>query len=521
VSMSTIRLTVLGGALLAAANLAAAQPSYLGAPPSSYTPPSPVAAYGQGLSQSDAQGLLAVLAAAKSGDGARIRAAMAGLYDPLASRIALWALADAAPDSLGEQETASVASLPAGWPRGDRRQIAAQREQLVAELDDEFETGWTALTRFDNPKIADDHFARLQQMSQAPLTQSRALYWRGRAAEAMGDGLAAQLFYSQAAEYPTTFYGQLAAAKTASPVISLGHDPQITAADRAAFEGLEPVRAARLLAQIGAKDTFDTFVTALSDALPNTTQEAQLVDLARDEGDQSLAMRVVRNAARRGFILPDRGYPIRATPSGYDAPEAAFVLGIVRQESSFDPMAHSGAGARGMMQLMPATAQSVANRLGVGYGDLYDADYNMTLGSAFLGQLVGQFDGSYVMAAAAYNAGPGRPPQWAATCGDPRSAGVDPVNFIECIPFDETRNYVMRVLEATQVYRARLRGGTAPITLADDLKRGGYGHVGGYIAPAPAITRTAVADPPYPRPIGSSASQATMAPIPDPVSPEP
>jgi len=526
VSMSAIRLTALSvGTLLAAGGFASAQPSYPGAPyapPSSYVPPSPVTSYGQGqgLSQSDVQGLSMVLAAARTGGSTRIRSAMDGLYDPLARRIALWALADVAPDSLGEQETAIMANLPVGWPRADRHQIAAQREQLVEQLDDEFETGWTALTRFNNPSVADEHFVRLQQMSQAPLTQSRALYWRGRVADAMGDGLAAQLFYSQAAEYPTTFYGQLAAAKTANPVISLGHDPLITASDRAQFEGLEAVRATRLLAQIGAKDTFETFVVALSEGLPTATQEALLVDLAADLGSQTLAMRVVRNAARRGFILPDRGYPLRTTPSGYSAPETAFVLGIVRQESSFDPMAHSGAGARGIMQLMPATAQSVANHLGLGYGDLYDASYNMTVGSAFLGQLVGQFDGSYVMAAAAYNAGPGRPPQWAATCGDPRSSSVDPVNFIECIPFDETRNYVMRVLEATQVYRARLHGGTAPITLADDLKRGGYGHVGGYVASTPMPTSTVAASTPYSHPVGSSASPAVMAPIPDPIGSE-
>jgi soluble lytic murein transglycosylase len=511
-SMPRNRFTVLTvGALLATTRLAFAQPSYTDAPPSPYTPPSPAASYGQGMSQSDAQALQTVLNAAKFGDGAGIRAAMGGLYDPLARRIALWALADAAPNSMSDQEAQSAGSLPAGWPRADRRQVAAQRQQLVDALDSEFETGWTALTRFNNPKIADDYFARLQQMSQTPLTQSRALYWRGRTAEAMGDGLAAQLLYSQAAAYPTTFYGQLAATRTATPVITLGHDPEITAADRAAFESLEPVRAARLLAQIGAKDTFETFVTALSDSLPTASQEALLTDLARELGSQSLGMRVVRNAARRGFILPERGYPIRATPHGYDAPEAAFVLGVVRQESNFDPMAHSGAGARGMMQLMPATAQAVANRLGVGSGDLYDATYNMTLGSAFLGQLVSQFDGSYVMAAAAYNAGAGRPAQWASGCGDPRSPGTDPVNFIECIPFDETRNYVMRVLEATQVYRARLRGGTAPDTLADDLKRGGYGHVGGYVA-----TRTAGAYAPYPRPTGPGAPAVTMAPISDP-----
>jgi soluble lytic murein transglycosylase len=169
---------------------------------------------------------------------------------------------------------------------------------------------------------------------------------------------------------------------------------------------------------------------------------------------------------------------LRSPPLGPDAPETAFVLGITRQESSFNPLARSGAGARGMMQLMPATARSVARRLGLAYssGALDNPDYNMKLGSAYLGQLVDQYSGSYVMAAAAYNAGPGRPTTWSSACGDPRGSAMDPLDFIECIPFSETRDYVMRVMEATQVYRARLHGGVAPLTLQDDLKRGAFGY---------------------------------------------
>ncbi|HEY5107022.1 MAG TPA: lytic transglycosylase domain-containing protein [Caulobacteraceae bacterium] len=342
----------------------------------------------------------------------------------------------------------------------------------------QFFAGWIALTRLKDAKLADSHFAALQTIGQSPLTQSRALYWRGRAALAMGDPLGAQLFFGQAARYYTTFYGQLSAANTGLTTITLGRDPQITAADRATFEAREPVRAARLLAQAGAKDTFKSFVADLSETLPTTADEAQLVDLARGYGDQELSMRVVRNAAKRDLILPERGYPIRTPPAAFGAPEGSFVLGITRQESGFDPRARSGAGARGMMQLMPGTAQVIARRLGVAYAtdELKDPDYNMQLGSAFLGQLVGQFGGSYVMATAAYNAGPSRPSEWSLLCGDPRSASTDPVNFIECIPFSETRDYVMRVLEATQVYRARLNGGAAPLTLAADLKRGAYGY---------------------------------------------
>jgi soluble lytic murein transglycosylase len=516
--MSPTRLAILTLTVcLAMADVADGQPSSRYEPPSPYDPPPRLMGYGQTLSQSDAQALRMTLEASASGNGAAIRTAMAGVSDPLARKIALWALADNAPSSLSDEEARSLATLPLGWPRTDRGQIAAQRQQLVNALDAEFQSGWTALIRLHNPSIADQHFARIQAMSQTPLTQSRALYWRGRTAEAMGEASVAELFYAQAARYTTTFYGQLAAAKAAAPVIVLGHDPEITATDRSEFESLEPVRAARLLAQIGAKNSFETFVKALSDTLPSASQEALLVDLAQGQGDQTLAMRVVRNAARRGFILPERGYPIRPTPRRYDAPEAAFVLGIVRQESSFDPMAHSGAGARGMMQLMPATARGVASRLGLDEGDLYDATYNMTLGSAFLGQLVDRFDGSYVMAAAGYNAGPNRPGQWAADCGDPRTTTSDAVNFIECIPLDETRDYVMRVLEATQVYRARLNGGMAPITLADDLKRGGHPYGAASVnRPPPTAWTGGASAPSYSRSAGPAEPRDTMAPIPNP-----
>lgn len=190
-------------------------------------------------------------------------------------------------------------------------------------------------------------------------------------------------------------------------------------------------------------------------------------------------MKAARAAATRNLILTDRAYPYRTPPSAPNAPEPALVLGITRQESGFDPGVRSHADARGMMQLLPSTAKIVARRIGEPYpgpAALYEADYNMRLGSAFLGQLVNQFSGSYLMAAAGYNAGPGRPVQWAATCGDPRGGGQDPLDFIECIPFSETRNYVMRVLENMTVYRAKLNGGTAPITLSADLRRGAYNY---------------------------------------------
>jgi len=372
-----------------------------------------------------------------------------------------------------------IAALKAGDSRAAYRAAAGSGvDQGGDGAEAEFYAGWIALTRLHQPRLADEHFAKLQAIGSSPITASRALYWRGRAAEAEGDLVNAQLFYAGAARYPTAFYGQLGAAKAGQTTITLGHDPVITAADRARFEDREPVRAARLLAQIGAKDTFARFVVALAETLPSDTEAAQLVDLARNDGDQYLSMKVVRVAAKHGYVLPDRGYPLHSTP-GTGGVEKAYVLGVTRQESGFDPHVRSPAGATGMMQLMPATARTLSRKYGFGGGSLEDAEYNMQLGSAYLGQLMDRFDGSYIMATAAYNAGPGRPTEWTAYCGDPRTASTDPADYIECIPFSETRDYVMRVMEGMQVYRARLAGGTGRLTLPADLKRGGYGGYAG------------------------------------------
>jgi len=342
----------------------------------------------------------------------------------------------------------------------------------------EFYAGWIALTRLKQPDAAAEHFAAIAAIGASPITKGRALYWQGRAAEAQGDPIAAQAFYAEGARHITTFYGQLAAEKAGVTELKLDRDPLITQADRARFHGRELVRAARMLADIGAKDQFRSMVLFIDDNLPNAEETALLVDFARGYGDQDLAMRAVRTAAQRGFILPERGYPLldhHFTP-GPGAAETAFVYSISRQESNFDPNARSGVGARGMMQLMPPTAAIVARQLGERHSvdRLADASYNMRLGSTYLGDMVDTFSGSYIMAAAAYNAGPGRPAQWATLCGDPRGAATDPLDFIECIPFSETRNYVMRTLETTMVYRARLNGGTTPLTLSQELKRGGY-----------------------------------------------
>jgi soluble lytic murein transglycosylase len=245
-----------------------------------------------------------------------------------------------------------------------------------------------------------------------------------------------QGYYAQGAQHIGAFYGQLAAEKAGFTTLTLPREPVLTQADRDAFEARDGVKAIRVLQSIGEDNLFKTFVMAYDDTLSTPQEFAQLIDLTRNAGQTFTAMMVGRAAAGKGVILPERMYPIMATPQVSGAPDPAFILAITRQESSFDPRARSPADARGMMMLLPSTARIVARQMGVGYveGRLWDADYNMQLGSFHLGQLVDTFGGSYLMTAAGYNAGPGRPARWIGECGDPRSPGFDAVDFIECTP---------------------------------------------------------------------------------------
>jgi soluble lytic murein transglycosylase len=445
-----------------------------------------------------AQARIALRSGARDGDDLYANIPASHRHDPgLAVERARW-LYDR---NRGEEALPLIADFPRDPPADASSRFWALRRQLVNvavkagdyraahravdghglppgndATDAEFLGGWLALTKLHDPADAEWHFGRLESMGASPITLSRALYWRGRAEEAMGDPIGAAGLYGRGARYSTTFYGQLAAAKAGLTELVLGKDPVPTRQDRDRFEASEMVQAIRLAAQADQRDLYRALMIAAADNLTNGADSVMLVDLALAHGEPELTMRVVRLAAQHGFVLPERGYPVRAPPDASPV-EAPLVLAIIRQESGFDPAVRSGAGARGMMQLMPATARRLAARAGMRYRDsmLDDAQFNMRLGSGFLGDLVNEFDGSYLLATAAYNAGPSRPAQWAPICGDPRSGATDPVDYIECIPIGETRNYVMRVLENVQVYRARLNGGHAPLTLPADLKRGDYG----------------------------------------------
>lgn len=385
----------------------------------------------------------------------------------------------------------------------------------------EFLAGWIALQYLNNPDAALTHFRKLSDGVSTPISKSRAEYWSGRAAAASGDKEKAASYYRQAAAYPTTFYGQLATAVLAANggdgKLRLPENPARTKDVKQRFDSRELVHAARILQDLDRENTRWTFMLHLADILEDPAEIAALSDLALSFGDRKLSLRIAKAASLRNIVLADYAYPTEAMPKWtHRGPpvETALVYGLSRQESEFDPQALSPAGARGLMQLMPRTAKMVAGQVGLPYSPakLTDPVYNATLGSAHLGDLVqNEFSGSYIMSIAAYNAGASRVRQWVQEYGDPRSTAVDPIDWIESIPFSETRNYVQRVMENMEVYRGRLNGQPEPVRIEADLSR--YSGSTPITTPPPAARPTNVPLAP-PSPASPVVTPAANTPIP-------
>ena len=325
----------------------------------------------------------------------------------------------------------------------------------------EWFAGWIALRFLKDGEAALPHFEKVYDSVQTPPSLARGAYWTGRAAEFLGRPDIAGEWYQRAGTFVTTYYGQLALARLNKDVVpQLPADPQPTAEERAVFEQRDVTHALRALLDVNAKSYQRSFAIALSSASGNAADRQLTAELLTKKGRSDLGVVIARDAARDKIILVQYGYPI----PGYvypDNPERALVLAITRQESNFDPGASSSAGAKGLMQLMPATATALARAAKIPYNKnklTADPAFNIRLGSSYLNSLVNTFDGSYVLAAAAYNAGPGRARQWQRQFGDLHDAGVDPIDWVEQIPFSETRSYVQRIMENVMVYRAILNG---------------------------------------------------------------
>jgi soluble lytic murein transglycosylase len=339
----------------------------------------------------------------------------------------------------------------------------------------EWFAGWVALRYLNEPKTALPHFTAAFDAARTPLSQSRGAYWTARAYEAAHDAVQADSWYRRAAELHYTFYGQLAAERAHLPQAEpLPDEPRPTEAETKAFESRELVRVTRMLGEAGRDDLFKTFAIQLGQKARTSMERTMAGRLAVAFGRREVGVQIGRDAMRDGVLLPAIAFPMIDMPKG--GPEPALLHAVVRQESNFDIAATSVAGARGLMQLIPSTARAVSRALNINYQpDLLgrDGHYNVRLGQAYLGDMIGRYDGSYVLALAAYNAGPGSVARWVRTNGDPRQKGVDVVDWIEQVPYEETRNYIQRVLENLQVYRRRL-GGSELVkgTIEADLRRG-------------------------------------------------
>ena len=362
----------------------------------------------------------------------------------------------------GENRTAYLIARDAALPTRD-----------IYKTEQEFTAGWIALRFLTDPALATQHFAKIGIGSVNPTTLARAGYWQGRAAEALGRSQEARAAYAAAAAQSTSYYGQLARAKLGMAQLELNEPP---AAKARGVGRLEIVRAVQLLFDL---DERNIAVPIFADMGENGDPDAMvgLGELASRDGYARGMLLVGKAALNRGLPFDFYGYPVTGIPP-YRAigpeVERSVIFSIARQESAFNPGDVSPAQAYGLMQVTPDAGRYVCKRAGVSF-DLTrmktDPVYNVALGAAELGGLLEDYRGSYIMTFAAYNAGRGSVKKWIDRYGDPRDPKVDAVDWVELIPFSETRNYVQRIMENLQVYRARFGGGTR-LQIEADLHRG-------------------------------------------------
>jgi len=342
----------------------------------------------------------------------------------------------------------------------------------------EWLAGWISHSSLNDYDVAVKHFTNMYNSVRYPVSLARGGYWVGRAIEAQGDIEKAKVWYSKAASFINTYYGQLASLKLdPSGNMALDDEPAFSENENKEFQSHELVKVVRMLAQYGGNELIKPFILKLRAHSKTAGWQVLCAKLARESGRTDLSVSVAKLAMRSSLFLPVSGYPIINLPplpkrAKQPQPEPPLVHALIRQESLFRIDAISRAKARGLMQLMPRTASNVAKGLKIRYTPkklLTDKAYNTTLGQAYLAQMIDKFNGSYVLSLAAYNAGPHRANQWIKLNGDPRDPDVDTVDWIEMIPFYETRNYVQRVLENLQIYRMRMANTEVALSLDQDL----------------------------------------------------
>lgn len=375
------------------------------------------------------------------------------------------------------------AALDEGQPQ-IAYEIAKNHGPLTGEsyAEAEFLAGWVALRYLNKPETARIHFLALRTAATDSKTIARAEYWLGRTEQVLGRTEEADAHYRNAAQYPFDYYGQLGAhaalrSKKDIPLM-VAPTPLPTEADVKRFMARDPVRAIGVLRAADLENIAALFFFELARTLDQPAEIALLAQLARRMDQPQASVRLGKIALNRGLSVVDYAFPTDMLPPYTplnDGVEESLLFALSRQESEFNPGAKSPAGAHGLLQLMPRTARNIARAYKVRYNVkrlTAEPNFNMMLGAAHLRDLVDEFGGSYAMALAAYNAGGPRVWQWIDQFGDPRSAKMDPIDWVERIPFTETREYVQKILESVQVFRARLAGPEKALQLTSDLNRG-------------------------------------------------
>jgi soluble lytic murein transglycosylase len=364
---------------------------------------------------------------------------------------------------LGETRTAYEVANGAGAPLNENY----RGEQ-------HFTAGWIALRFLHEPAVALAHFARIADGVVNPITRARSFYWQGRAAEAHNRDHDARAYYEEAAKYHTAYYGQLARARLGLDEVSLRTLPEPPAEHRA----LEVARALEILYAIDERDLVATMAADLGDKATDALALGTFAEITKQHGDARATLLIGKSALNRGLPFERYAFPDFGVPDYQQigpAVERCVVFSIVRQESAFNPKVVSSANAIGLMQVTPAAGRDTAKRFGATFDQrrlMDDIVYNAQLGTAELGNDIASWRGSYVLAFVAYNAGPRRAKEWIAQYGDPRDPKVDPIDWIERIPISETRNYVERIVENMQVYRALIEN-NPKLSIEADLRRGG------------------------------------------------
>lgn len=337
----------------------------------------------------------------------------------------------------------------------------------------EFLAGYIALRKLGDPAQALRHFGHLQEGSATPISQARAWYWTGRAQSAGGDKAGAKASYAKAAQYQTSYYGLLAAER-----LGLSLDPAVISDKRpggdwraAAFTKSSVFEAARRLYRADQYALSARFMLHLGETQSDRDFEL-MAEYAMEAGQYRTAVLIAKAAIERGLVFARPYFPVPEWVPGDLAVSRALALSIARRESEFDPKAQSPAGALGLMQVMPDTAALMAKELGLDYEKsklTQDPGFNIKVGSEYLKKMVDEFGPAIALIASGYNAGPRRPREWIAANGDPRSEAVDVVDWVESMPFAETRTYVMRVVEGVVIYRAKLKGQVGPVRITSEL----------------------------------------------------